>query len=217
MGRPDILWSVNKLARAVTKWTRACDSDFAGDLEDSESTSRGRREEGTFVPVSWMCKKQTSVSHSSTESEVIFLGAGLRMDGIPALDLRDVVIEVLHSPSNQPAQGDLLRDEDQRQHTNTKTKKHSHRDDLESSKVDHNTTNAKPSHFGALLFISEDNEAVIKMSRTHRGALDWLLNQLGHQKSKSNTLIPKTNSQTCQRKATSLVMSGIILSVCSTS
>ena len=24
IGRPDILWSVNKLARAVTKWTRAC-------------------------------------------------------------------------------------------------------------------------------------------------------------------------------------------------
>ena len=75
IGRPDILWSVNKLARAVTKWTRACDkrlarlisyihhtcdykqcchvgntakqcrlglfqdSDFAGDLEDSKSTS----------------------------------------------------------------------------------------------------------------------------------------------------------------------------------
>ena len=25
IGGPDILWSVTKLARAVTKWTRACD------------------------------------------------------------------------------------------------------------------------------------------------------------------------------------------------
>ena len=25
IGRPDILWSVNNLARAVTKWTKACD------------------------------------------------------------------------------------------------------------------------------------------------------------------------------------------------
>ena len=25
IGRPDFLWSVNKLARAVTKWTKACD------------------------------------------------------------------------------------------------------------------------------------------------------------------------------------------------
>ena len=38
-----------------------------------------------------MCKKQTSVSHSSTESEVISLDAGLRMDGIPALDLWDLM------------------------------------------------------------------------------------------------------------------------------
>ena len=29
IGRPDILWSVNKLARAVTKWTRACDKRLA--------------------------------------------------------------------------------------------------------------------------------------------------------------------------------------------
>ena len=76
-GRPDILWSVKKLARSITKWTKACDrrlnrlisyihhtceykqycyvgntakqcrlglfqdSDFAGDLEDSKSTSGG--------------------------------------------------------------------------------------------------------------------------------------------------------------------------------
>ena len=35
----------------------------------------------TFVPISWMCKKQTSVSHNSTESEIVSLDAGLRMDG----------------------------------------------------------------------------------------------------------------------------------------
>ena len=77
IGRPNILWSVNKLARAVTKCTMACDkrlarsisyihnpsghsrycnvghtanqcrpglfqdSEFAGDLEDSKSSSGG--------------------------------------------------------------------------------------------------------------------------------------------------------------------------------
>ena len=25
IGRPDILWTVNKLARSITKWTKACD------------------------------------------------------------------------------------------------------------------------------------------------------------------------------------------------
>ena len=133
IGRLDILWSVNKLARSVTKWIQACDrrlarltsyihhttdirqycyvgntaqhcrlglfqeSDFAGDLEDSRSTSDGVlcvSGSRTFVPVSWMCKKQTSVSHSSTESEIISLDAGLRMDVLLAVDLRDIVIEV---------------------------------------------------------------------------------------------------------------------------
>ena len=47
-----------------------------------------------------MCKKQTSVSHCSTESEVISSDADLRMDGIPALDLFDQVPEVLHSLLN---------------------------------------------------------------------------------------------------------------------
>ena len=44
--------------------------------------------------------ERTSVSHSSTQSDVISLSAGLRMDGILALDLRDVVVEVLHSFKN---------------------------------------------------------------------------------------------------------------------
>ena len=46
--------------------------------------------------MSWMCKKQTAVSHSSTVSEVISSDDGLLMDGIPALDLCDLVIKVLH-------------------------------------------------------------------------------------------------------------------------
>ena len=70
---------------------------FEGDLEDSKSTSGGTLcifGSHTFVPISWMCKKQTSVSHSSTESEIISLDAGLRLDGIPALDLWDLIISV---------------------------------------------------------------------------------------------------------------------------
>ena len=100
IGRPDILWSVNKLARSITKWTKACDkvlirlisethhtcefqqychvgnnakqcklglfqdSECVGDLEDSKPTSGGALcivGSHTFVPISWMCKKQTSV------------------------------------------------------------------------------------------------------------------------------------------------------------
>ena len=58
-----------------------------------------------------MCKRQTSVSHSSTESEIIFLDAGLRMDGIPAHDLWDLIIAVLDGNTNQSkqVQGNLIK------------------------------------------------------------------------------------------------------------
>ena len=63
-------------------------SDFAGDLENSKSTCGGKLcvfGSHTYVPTSWLCKKQTSISHSSTNFEIIFLDARLRSDGIPAL------------------------------------------------------------------------------------------------------------------------------------
>ena len=139
IGRPDILWSVNKLARCITKWTKACDirlnrlisyihhtseykqychvgnttkqcrlglfqdSDFTGYLEDSKSTSGGTLcvfGSHTFVPISWMCKKQTSVSHSSTESEIISLDTGLRLDGLLALELWDLIVSVFGNISH---------------------------------------------------------------------------------------------------------------------
>ena len=78
------------------------DSDFAGDLEDSKSTSGGTLcifGSHTFVPISWMCEKQTSVSHSSTESEIFSLDTGLRLDGLPALELWDLIVSVLGNVS----------------------------------------------------------------------------------------------------------------------
>ena len=64
-------------------------------LEDSKSTSGGTLcifGSHTFVPISWMCKKQTLVLHNSTESEIISLDAGLRLDGVLALDLWDLIV-----------------------------------------------------------------------------------------------------------------------------
>ena len=88
------------------------DSGFAGDLEDSKSTSGGTLcvfGSHTFVPMSWMYKKQTSVSPSSTESEIISLDAGLRLDGLPALDLWDLIVSVLgNTTQNRIERGDPL-------------------------------------------------------------------------------------------------------------
>ena len=84
------------------------DSDFAGDLEDSKSTSGGTLcifGSDTFVPVSWMCKKQTAVSHSSTESEIISLDTGLRLDGLLALELWDLIVSVVGNISHFRSNG----------------------------------------------------------------------------------------------------------------
>ena len=48
----------------------------------------------TYVPISWFCKKLDSISNSSTESELTSLDAALRMEGIPAFELWDTVIDV---------------------------------------------------------------------------------------------------------------------------
>ena len=225
--KTDILWSVNKPARSITKWTRACDkrlsrlisyihhtcdykqychvgniakqcrlglfqdSDFAGDLEDSKATSGGVLcifRSHTFVPISFMCKKQTSVSHSSTESEIISLEAGLRMNGQPALDLWDLIVTVLHRNTYQSNQErwnsctNLVRAAPRK--LPTRKKSHGMIDDLDN--VDFISTNVHSSCQEDLLSVFEDNEAVIKMiikersltmrhvSRTHRVALDWL-------------------------------------------
>ena len=61
---------------------------FAGDVRDSKSTSGGSLcafGSHTFVPISWMRKKQTAVTHSTAESDINALAAGFRKDGSPAL------------------------------------------------------------------------------------------------------------------------------------
>ena len=135
------------------------DSDIAGDLEDSKSTSGGTLcifGSRTFVPRSWMCKRQTSVSRSSTEAHIISLGAGLRMDGIPALDLWDLIVNVLHGNTNQreQVQGNLSA-------SPTRKKIPGKIDDLDN--VDCVSSNANSSRNEAMLYIFEDSEAVIKM------------------------------------------------------
>ena len=61
----------------------------------------------TFLPISRACKKQTAVSHSSTEAEVI-LDIGLRIEELLAPTLWDIVFDVLE-PSVFRAGGDLPR------------------------------------------------------------------------------------------------------------
>ena len=162
------------------------DSDFAGDLEDSKSTSGGTLcvfGSHTFVPISWMCKKQTAVSHSSTESEIISLDTGLRLDCLPALKLWDLIVSVFGNVSRVSDRSGKPESDDHKHH-----KSHNKIDVMKD--IDAVLSNVQSARQEALSYVFEDNEAVIKMiikgrsptmrhvSRTHRVALDWLFDRI---------------------------------------
>ena len=140
-----------------------------------------------------MCKKQTSVSHSSTESKVISFDACSRMDGIPYSSKNT------HQAVSDHCRKEHVDDQVPRSRAcseikstnpNTKSKRHGNREVDELSNVEHVVTSEKPSQFESQLYILEDNEAVIKMinkgrsptvrhvSRTHGVALDWLFDRI---------------------------------------
>ena len=71
------------------------DADFAGDIKDSKSTSGcyiALVGTSTFVPIAAMSKKQSVVSHSSTESEIVSLEQGMRSEALPFLTLWEYVV-----------------------------------------------------------------------------------------------------------------------------
>ena len=220
MGRPDTLWSVNTLARKVTKWNKGCDkrlhrlieylkttkdwvqlcfvgdlpedcwlalfvdASFAGDLEDSKSTNGaylcivGPR---TFVPVTWVCKRQTAISHSSTEAEVISLDAALRMEGLPSLMLWELIISVF-CPEKGGVQTPSLPKPTRRRQGYSALSSLLH----DVGDLDYVPCTIPPSRGIGKCVIFEDNDAVIKqtvkgrspnmrhVARTHRVDLDWL-------------------------------------------
>ena len=181
---------MTELVRSVTKWTKACDkrlarlmscihhtnefrqschvgntaqhcglglfqdSDFAGDLEDSTSTSGGTScffESRTFVPISWMCKKLTSVSYSSTESDH-FVGCWVANGWATCSRLmgcgeRSVTFIEQYQTTNQPRSRKLF--------------------------------------------------AESQIHTTDLRLIGYLISSIWTPKSKSFTVTPKTNSQTC--------------------
>ena len=137
----------------------------------------------TFVPTSWMCKKQTSVSHSSTESEIISLDTGLRLDGLLALELWDLIVLVIGNVSRVSDRSGQLDNDVHKRHKSQKK--------IEVTQdIDSVPSNVQSARQETLLYVFEDNEAVIKMiikgrsptmrhvSRTHRVALDWLFDRI---------------------------------------
>ena len=102
------------------------------------------------------------------------------MDGLPALELWDLIVSVI---------GNVSRVSDRTgQPVNGKNKSYHKIDAMHD--IDHVPSSVQSSNQEALLYVFEDNEAVIKMimkgrsptmrhvSRTHRVALDWLFDRI---------------------------------------
>ena len=127
--------------------------EFVGDLEDSESTSGGTLcvlGSHTFVPTSWMCKKQTSVSYSSTDL---------------ALELWDPIVSVLGNVSRVSDRSGKPESDDYKHH-----KSHNKIDAMQD--IDVVPLNVQSARQEALLNVFEDNEAVIK-TITKEETLQW--------------------------------------------
>ena len=118
------------------------------------------------------------------------------MDGLLALELWDLIVSVFGSISHvSDRTGQLV---------NGKNKSYDKIDVIQD--IDSVPSNVQSASCEALLYVFEDNEAVIIMimkgrsptmrhvSRTHRVALDWLFDRINlDPRFKSNTSTPRTN------------------------
>ena len=119
-----------------------------------------------------------SFTHSSTEAEIISLDTGLRLDGLLALELWDLIVSVFGSVSQISDRTGRLVNIDVQRNQKSQGKINV------MENIDFVPSNVQSSRQEALLYVFEDNEAVIKMiingrsptmrhvSRTHRVALD---------------------------------------------
>ncbi|CAE7028491.1 GIP [Symbiodinium sp. CCMP2592] len=72
------------------------DADFAGERDDAKSTSGGflvLKGPNTFFPLAWVSKRQTSVSRSTPESEIVSLAHSLFQEALPALQLWQTILD----------------------------------------------------------------------------------------------------------------------------
>jgi hypothetical protein len=154
------------------------DADFAGDLIQAKSTSGFHLAiagPNTFAPTIASCKKQTCVSHSSTESEIVAAEQCIRTEGLQALAFWELVTELLGTQPAQPAETQKVVPK--------------------SIEADPYPAQFDPGKYFAytmkprqttVLLVAEDNEVVIKivkkarsmalrhLPRTHRIDVQWL-------------------------------------------
>ena len=70
------------------------DADLAGNPDDTKSRSGGYlvlSGPNTWFPITWICRKQTATSRSTTEAEVVALAVALFSEALPTLGLLNLL------------------------------------------------------------------------------------------------------------------------------
>ena len=178
------------------------------------------------------CVRNKLHFRSSSESEIISLDAGLRLDGIPALDFWDLIVAVLGNTnqSHKERRDPLMNKREVRSTTHTIQKRKQSQGVINDlNNVDFIHSNVNSSHLVVLLYVFEDNEAVIKItikgrsptmrhvSRTYRVAPDWLFDRINlDSKIQIKNIYTKNQHADMLTRVTSHVIRGTIFCVCST-
>ena len=109
---------------------------------------------------SYICSNKLDVQEtncrSSTESEIISLDTGLRLDGLPALELWDLIVSVLGN-------GSRVSDRSGKPESDVHKRQKSHNKIDVTKDIDAVPSNVQSARQEALLYLFEDKEAVIKM------------------------------------------------------
>ena len=183
------------------------DADFAGDLVQAKSTSGlylAIVGPNTFAPITASCKKQTCVSHSSTESEIVAAEQGVRTEGLQALAFWELVTELLGTDPAQKVEKLTA--------IPTKLELNPYSESFNPQKYFAYTR--KPQQKTRLI-IAEDNEAVIKLvkkarsmalrhlPRTHRIDVHWLFEVCSHERVEMRYVNTKQQAADLMTKALS--------------
>lgn len=176
------------------------DADFAGDTQGSKSTSGcyiAIAGPNTFAPITALCKEQTCVSQSSTESEIVAAEYAIRSEGLHILTFWEHVIQLM---SPRPGKTNATP-------TATTTTGTPHLV-TDGHDIDFNPRRyhayTRPQNHKTEFIVAEDNEAVIKiirkcrstalrhLSRTHRIDVNWLSRSVRHPRSVCDIATPSS-------------------------
>ena len=199
---PDILWSVNKLVRAITKWTRACDKRLARLVSDIRRmwmqtmlscAKYSTTMQAWMISKFWFCRRSRTLKINNRMSSMHFRESHVCSNNLDVQEA-DISVTQLHRSWNNFSRcrfthgwnsSSCILPETNSKFNNTKdqvwwnssrdTTSNKHTQNLTKVPIQHDNFDLSnvSSRFGAMLFILEDNVAAIEMTIEGRSLTHW--------------------------------------------